>query len=52
MSQSKPEIEYVVISDTNSKVLLSTPDWYAAVKFANGCRNSGGSVTIFKSTAG
>lgn len=44
--------EYIVVADHNSKVLFSTEDWYAAVKFANNCRRSGGSVTVFKATKG
>jgi hypothetical protein len=45
-------IEYIVVSDRNSKVLLSTTDWYEAVKFANKVRTAGGGVTIFRSTKG
>ncbi len=45
-------IEYVVVGDVNSKVLLSTTNWYAAVKLANKIRQAGGSCTIFKSTKG
>ena len=45
-------MEYIVVSDTNSKVLLSTSDWSEAVRLANRCRASGGQVTIFKATKG
>lgn len=45
-------IEYLVVSDTNSKVLMSTPDWYQAVKLAHKIRSAGGQCTIFKSTKG
>lgn len=41
--------EYIVVSDKNSKVLLSTEDYYEALKFANKIRQAGGAVTIFKS---
>lgn len=47
---SKYEKEYIVVSDTNSKVLLSTTDHNKARKLANTCRASGGQVTVFKST--
>lgn len=49
---SKREVEYIVVTDNTSKVLLSTRDWYEAVRLAKRCRASGGSVTIFKSTRG
>lgn len=42
--------EYVVISDKNSKVLLSSTDRYACMIFANKVRAAGGAVTVFKST--
>jgi hypothetical protein len=42
--------EYIVVSDTNSKILLSTTNWYEAVKLANKIRHAGGQVTIFKAT--
>lgn len=41
--------EYIVVSDKNSKVLLSTIDYYEALKFANKVRQAGGEVTLFKS---
>ena len=44
--------EYIVVSDKNSKVLLSTENWYEAVKLANRIRSSGGGCTIFKATKG
>jgi hypothetical protein len=44
--------EYIVVSDTNSKVLLSTANWYEAVKLAHKIRNAGGQCTIFRSTRG
>ena len=44
--------EYIVVSDTNSKVILSTTVWYEAVVFANKVRAAGGQCTIFKSTKG
>jgi hypothetical protein len=52
MPKPANQSEYVVISDTNSKVLLSTNNWYEAVKLANLIRRGGGQVTIFKSTKG
>ena len=45
-------MEYIVVSDRNSKVLLSTEDWREAKKLAEQCRASGGEVTIFNSTKG
>jgi hypothetical protein len=44
--------EYIVVSDKNSRVLLSTTVWGEAVKFANKVRAAGGECTIFKSTRG
>lgn len=46
------ETEYLVVSDRDSKILMSTTDWYEAVKLANLIRRGGGEVTIFKSTKG
>lgn len=40
--------EYVVISDVNSKVLLSTPDYYEARKLLNRIAHSGGAASLFK----
>ena len=48
----KTEIEYIVVSDHDSKVLKSTRNWSEAVRLANLIRRGGGSVTIFKSTKG
>ena len=45
-------MEYLVVSDTNSKILLSTVDWYEAERLAHKIRNAGGQCTIFKSTKG
>jgi hypothetical protein len=45
-------MEYIVVSDNTSEVLLSTQDWNEAVRVANLCRKAGGSVTIFKATKG
>ncbi len=42
--------EYLVVSDRDSKILLSTLDYYEAVRTANLIRRGGGEVTIFKST--
>lgn len=41
--------EYLVVSDNNSKILLSTENYYTAVRTANLIRRGGGAVTIFKS---
>lgn len=41
--------EYLVVSDTNSKVIKSTTDYKEAVKLANLIRSAGGEVTLFKS---
>lgn len=41
--------EYLVVTNKDSKILLSTTDYYAAVKCANLIRRGGGEVTIFKS---
>lgn len=50
--RQKPPVEYIVVADKTSKVLLSTPRWSDAVKTANLMRRAGGEVTIFKSTNG
>lgn len=42
--------EYLVVTDKDSKILLSTPNYYEAVKTANLIRRGGGEVTVFKST--
>ena len=46
----KKETEYLVVADRTSKVLLSTTDYYAAVRLANQMRRAGGEVTVFKAT--
>lgn len=43
-------IEYLVVTDKTSKILLSTTNYYEAVKMANLIRRGGGEVTVFKST--
>lgn len=49
----KPDpIEYLVVADKTSKVLLSTTDWNEAKRTANLIRRGGGEVTVFKSTKG
>lgn len=40
--------EYLVVSDVNSKVVLSSADYNEAVRLANRIRACGGQVTIFK----
>jgi hypothetical protein len=42
--------EYLVVSDKTSVILLSTLDYYEAVRLVNTIRRGGGEVTIFKST--
>jgi hypothetical protein len=42
---------YIVVSDTNGKLLLTTENRYEAIRFANKVRAAGGQCTIFKSTA-
>ena len=41
--------EYLVVSDKNSKVILSTTVYKEAVRLANLVRAAGGEVTVFKS---
>jgi hypothetical protein len=41
--------EYLVVSDKNSKVILSTTDYKETVRMANMIRAAGGEVTVFKS---
>ena len=48
----KMPVEYLLVSDKDSKVLKSSLDWYEVVKLANLIRRGGGEVTIFKSTNG
>lgn len=50
MSKIKLPTEYIVVTDRDSKVILSTQDHYEAVRLANKIRAAGGEVTIFKST--
>ena len=45
-------MEYIVVSDRDSKVLFSSTDWNEIKRIANLCRASGGEVTIFKATKG
>jgi hypothetical protein len=42
-------VEYLVISDKNSKVLLSTHDYIEAKSLAAKIAQAGGSSTVFKS---
>lgn len=49
-NDKKVVTNYIVVSDTNSKVLLSTENHYEAQKLATKIRNAGGSVTVFRST--
>jgi hypothetical protein len=44
------ETEYIVVTDKDSKVVLSTLNRFEAIRFANTVRKCGGEVTIFKST--
>lgn len=41
--------EYLVVSDKNSKVILSSTEYREVVKLANLIRSAGGEVTVFKS---
>jgi hypothetical protein len=43
------EREYIVVSDKNSKVLLSTTDYQEARKLVNRIASAGGSATLFRS---
>lgn len=43
------EREYLVVSDKNSKVLLSTPNYQEARKLRNKITAAGGSASIFRS---
>jgi hypothetical protein len=47
---SKWSAEYIVVSDTNSKVLMSSEKHNECKKFANRVRDAGGQCTVFKST--
>lgn len=42
--------EYLLVSDTNSRILKPGYDRFEMIKLANIVRKSGGQVTIFKST--
>jgi ABC-type nitrate/sulfonate/bicarbonate transport system ATPase subunit len=42
-------VEYLVISDKNSKVLLSTHDYIEAKALSSKIAQAGGSSTVFKS---
>lgn len=42
--------EYLVVTDKDSKIVLSTSNYYEAKRFANTARRCGGEVTIFVST--
>lgn len=44
--------EYLVVTDKDSKILLSTTNWNEALNLANLIRCGGGSVTVFTSTQG
>ncbi len=41
--------EYIIVSDTNSKIILSTNDYKNAVGTMSMIRRAGGQVTLFKS---
>lgn len=50
--QGKPaeeHVEYLVVSDKNSEVILSSEDLGECRKLANKIRKCGGEVTLFKS---
>lgn len=49
---NRPPPEYLVVADKNSKILLSTLDYYEAVKLQNLIRRGGGEVTLFRSLQG
>jgi hypothetical protein len=46
---AEEHIEYLVVSDKNSEVILSSEDLGECRKLATKVRKCGGSVTIFKS---
>lgn len=48
----KGGIEYLVVSDMKSEVLLSTLNYQEARRLASQIRKAGGSCTIFKSIKG
>lgn len=43
-------IEYILVTDRHSKILLSSFDRFELIRLANKIRKAGGSVTIFKAT--
>lgn len=43
-------VEYIVVSDTHSEVIMSSEDRHECLKLATKIRKCGGQVTIFKST--
>ena len=43
-------VEYIIVSDTDSEVLMSSEDRHECLKLATEIRKCGGQVTIFKST--
>ena len=51
-AKAKLPTEYLLVSDKNSKVLLSTTNWVEVKKTAGLIRRGGGEVTVFKSTKG
>lgn len=48
-TKPKKDVEYLVVSDTNSKVLLSTTSYTEAKALCSKIAQAGGSSTIFKS---
>ena len=48
MNNKKSEHEYLVVSDTNSKILLSTTNYYEARKLLNLLARAGGQASLFK----
>lgn len=46
---TEKDSEYLIVSDTNSKIILSTNDYKHAVKTLSMIRRAGGQVTLFKS---
>ena len=43
-------VEWLLVTDRDSKILKSSPDRYELVRLANTIRRAGGEVTIFRST--
>lgn len=52
MSTQKLPVEYLLVSDKESKILKSSLNYYEVLKLAIIIRKGGGEVTIFKSTKG